>query len=691
MPSVCRRCFLVFCFFFLIPSNSSAADEGLWTFDNPPAQQLQQRYGFTPTQAWLDHVRLSAVRLNDGGSGAFVSPHGLLLTNHHVARHQLENNSTPRKNYLRDGFYAATSAEEMRSPDLEVNVLMSMENVTSRIQEALGKITDEKKLLAARKEAIARIERESTQATGLRSDVVTLYHGGEYWLYRYKKFTDVRLVFAPEEQIAFFGGDPDNFTFPRYDLDMAIFRVYENGKPFESTNYLRWSARGPKEGELVFMAGNPGSTSRLDTLAQLLQRRDANLPVRLAQLRQRIETIQKYAARGAEQARQADTVIFGLQNALKATNGGYLALMDPRLIAKKQAEEENFKKMVASKPEWQSQFGDAWETIAGAEAKAATMAKKQVLRQLDADLTGIALAIVRYVAEIKKPDGERLPTFHEAQLESLRLRLFSPTPIYPEMEEARLSSGLEYSVRQLGPDDEWVKAVLQGSVPAALASQVVRGTKLADPQFRKALIEGGTAAVEASTDPMIMLARRIDGPGRELIKWLEDNVQSVEQTAGEKLGKAQFLVYGKSTYPDSTFTLRLSYGRAAGYPMNGTRAPFKTTFYGLYDRANSFDLAEPFSLPARYVAGRDKLDLATPLNFANSCDSVGGSSGSPVINRDAELVGINFDRNVEGLGRAFVYQEETGRAVAVHSAAMIEGLRKMYGAGALADELQGRK
>ncbi|MBZ5525613.1 MAG: S46 family peptidase [Acidobacteriia bacterium] len=693
MPAHCRRFCVIFCLFFLLQSNSSIAitDEGLWTLDNPPGKRLQERYGFTPTQAWLDHVRLSAVRLNDGGSGAFVSPHGLLLTNHHVARRQLENNSTPQKNYLRDGFYAATPDQEMKSPDLEVNVLMSMENVTSRIQEALGKITDEKKLLAARKEIIARLERESTQATGLRSDVVTLYHGGEYWLYRYKKFTDVRLVFAPEQQIAFFGGDPDNFTFPRYDLDMAIFRVYENGRPYESTNYLRWSARGPKEGELVFMAGNPGSTSRLDTLAQLLQRRDVALPARLAQLRQRIDTMQKYAARGPEQARQAGSVIFGLQNSLKAINGGYLALLDPKLIAKKQQEESDFKKLVASKPEWQSQFGGVWETIAAAEAKASTMTRKQTFRQLDSELANLAVSIVRYAAETRKPDGERLAGFHEAQLESLRFRLLSPAPIYPEMDEARLSSGLEESARQLGGDDEWVKAVLNGRSPSALASEAVRGTKLADPQVRRALIEGGAAAADASTDPMILLARRIDPLGRELIRWFEDNVQGVEQAAGEKLGKAQFLAYGKSTYPDSTFTLRLSYGTAAGYPMNGTRAPFKTTFYGLYDRANSFDLAEPFSLPARYLEGRDKLDLSTPLNFANSCDSVGGSSGSPVINRDAELVGINFDRNTEGLGRAYVYQEESGRAIAVHSAAMIEGLRKMYGAGALADELQGRK
>jgi len=684
-----RRCLPLLCLLVLLQAAVSVADEGLWTFDNPPVKQLQARYGFTPTQAWLDHIRLSSVRLNDGGSGSFVSPHGLLLTNHHVARRQLENNSTATKNYIRDGFYAATPDQEMKSPDLEVNVLMAMENVTGRVQEALANVTDDKKRLAARKEIIARIERESTEATGLRSDVVTLYHGGEYWLYRYKKFTDVRLVFAPEEQIAFFGGDPDNFTFPRYDLDIAIFRVYENGKPFESTHYLKWSDHGAADGELVFMAGNPGSTSRLETMAQLRRRRDFILPMRLAQIKQRIDTLQKYAARGAEQARQADSFIFGLQNGLKAFNGGHLALTDIRIMGKKQVEEDNFRKLVAAKPEWQSEFGGAWGTIAGAESLAEGMTRKQIFRQLDSELFSLALRIVQYTAETKRPDGERLAGFHQSQLESLRFALLSPAPIYPEMEEVRMRSSLEESVRQLGSDDEWIAAVLGGRTPAALATDAVRGTKLTDPQARKALLEGGTAAVEASTDPMIVLARKVDPPARALTKWFEENVQGVEQAAGEKLGRAQFLVYGKSIYPDSTFTLRLSYGTVAGYPMNGTRAPSRTTFYGLYDRANSFDFAEPFSLPARWKESHNRMELSTPLDFANTCDSVGGSSGSPVINRSGELVGINFDRNVEGLGRAFVYQEETGRAIAVHSAGIIGALRRIYGAAELVGELTG--
>ncbi len=499
----------------------------------------------------------------------------------------------------------------------------------------------------------------------------------------------MRIVFAPEQQIAYFGGDFDNFTYPRYDLDMALFRVYENGKPLETTNYLKWNAKGAANGELVFVSGNPGSTSRLDTMAQLLEERDVQIPLILELLKNRLQTLHQYAARGAEQARQAEDLILNLENSLKAYQGTYEALLDKRVIAKKQAEEDQFRKLVASNPVWQSEFGGAWNAIAAAEAKTAPMTKKLIFRRLDSELASLALTIVQYVAEIKKPDGERLSGFHDAQLESLRYRLLSPAPIYPEMEQARLSGGLAESAKELGAEDEFVKTVLDGRTPEALAAEVVKGTRLADPKVRKALLEGGEAAVAASNDPMIVLARKIDPLSRAMTKWFEENVQSVEQSAGEKLGKARFLAYGKSTYPDATFTPRLSYGTVKGYPMNGTKAPYKTTFYGLYDRANSFDLVPPFNLPARYSEGIKKLDLATPFDFVSTCDIVGGNSGSPVINKNAELVGLIFDGNIESLAGDFVYDEETNRAVAVHSAAMIEALRKLYGAGKLADELEG--
>jgi hypothetical protein len=663
------------------------AEEGMWTFDNPPLKQLKDKYNFVPDKAWLDHVRLSSVRLNDGGSGSFVSPQGLLLTNHHVARGQLQKNSTAEHNYIENGFYAATQDQEMKSPDLEVNVLMSMENVTKRVQDAVRGAGGAEKEFAARRGTIAQIERESQEKTGLRSDVVTLYQGGEYWLYRYKKYTDVRLVFAPEQQAAFFGGDPDNFTFPRYDLDMALFRVYENGKPVESKDYLKWNPKGAADEDLVFVSGHPGSTQRLDTMAQLTYERDIALPTILKVYHARLAVLRDYSAKGAEQAREAGSRIFGFENSVKAVTGEYSGLKDPAVMNQKKKQEEEFRAKVMANPQWKGAFGKAWDEIAGAEMKAATRVKDQYFHGLDSDLANLATSIVQYVAEVKKPDGERLPGCHEAELESLRFRLLSPAPIYTRMDIARITGALQLDIEGAGGNDPFVKTVLNGRMPAQMAAELVNGTKLDDPAVRKQLIEGGETAVAASTDPMIVLTRKLDPMRRELIKWTQDNVQSVEQRAGEELGRARFAVYGKTTYPDATFTLRLSYGQVKGYPMNGTKAPSKTTFYGLYDRAYSFDLKAPFNLPARFAEGKSKLDLSTPLDFVTSNDIIGGNSGSPVINRAGEIVGLIFDGNIESLVGDFVYFGETNRAVAVHTAAMTEALRKLYGAEGLLKEM----
>ena len=665
------------------------ADEGMWTFDNPPVKQLEKRYHFTPTQQWLDHVRLSCVRLNDGGSGSFVSAHGLLLTNHHVARGQLQKNSTAERDYVKNGFYAPTPDQEMKSPDLEVNVLISMENVTQAVVAALQGAKTPAEEFTRRKAAIANIERESMQKTGLRSDVVTLYQGGEYWLYSYKKYTDVRLVFAPEDQAAFFGGDPDNFTYPRYDLDMALFRVYENGKPLDTKDHLKWNAKGAGDNELVFVPGHPGRTQRLDTVAQLEYDRDYAEPLSLKLLRNRIAVLERYGAQGTEQARQVASMIFGLQNSVKAIDGRYKGLLDKRVMDKKRQDDEDFRAKVMANPEWKQAFGGAWDAIAGATRKAVSRARQQAYRNIDSQLAATAATIVDYVAEIKKPDGERLAQYHEAGLESLRHRLFSRAPTYPAMEIARMTGALEADVADLGPDDPFLKIVLDGRSPKEAATALVNGTKLADPAVRKQLVDGGEAAVAASTDTMIVLQRKLDPLRREMIKWQEDNVQSVQQEAGEKLGKARFAAYGKTTYPDATFTLRLSYGRVKGYPMNGTEAPYKTTFYGLFDRATSFDFDGPFYLPSRYKEGRDKLDLATPLDFVTTNDIIGGNSGSPVINRNAEIVGLIFDGNIESLVGDFVYDGTANRAVAVHTAGMTEALRKLYGTDRVVEELLG--
>ncbi len=675
----------------LLGGVAAYADEGMWTFDNPPLKQLMEKYQFKPTQEWLDHVRLSSVRLNDGGSGSFVSPHGLLLTNHHVARGQLQKNSTREHDYIKDGFYAAGPEQEMKSPDLEVNVLVSMENVTDRVMGALKSAKTPAEEFAARRAAIAQIERESLQKTGFRSDVVSLYQGGEYWLYRYKKYTDVRLVFAPEAQIAFFGGDPDNFTYPRYDIDFALFRVYEDGKPIDSKDYLKWNPKGAADNELVFVSGHPGSTSRLDTLAQLEFMRDKMLPVTVKLLKQRIAVLKQYSAQGPEQARQAASMIFGLENSLKARDGQYRGLLDKAVMDKKAKDEADFKAKVVANAQWKAAYGTAWDEIAQAQEKTLSRFNEQLYHGLDSSLASLAMNIVQYVAEIKKPDGERLPGYHDAQLDSFRLRMFSPAPIYSQMEIARLTGALEWDLSGVSANDPFLKIVLDGRSPKDAATALVTGTKLADPTLRRKLVEGGEAAVAASDDPMIVLARKLDPMRRELTKWAQDNVQSVEQRAGEKLGKARFAAYGKTTYPDATFTLRLSYGQVQGYPMNGTKAPYKTTLFGLYDRARSFDFDEDFSLPSRYMEGRDKLDLSTPVDFVSTNDIIGGNSGSPVINKHAEIVGLIFDGNIESLVGDFVYDGTTNRAVAVHTAAMTEVLQKLYGAQALVKELLGQQ
>jgi len=667
------------------------AEEGMWTFDNPPLKLLKTKYNFTPTQAWLDHLRLSSVRLNDGGSGSFVSPNGLLLTNHHVARGQLQKNSSAEHDYVRDGFFAATPDQEMKSPDLEVNVLVGMQNVTARVQGAAKGIADEAKALKARDAEIAAITKESKDKTGLRSDVVSFYQGGEYWLYQYKAYTDVRLVFAPEQQAAFFGGDPDNFTYPRYDLDMALFRVYDNGKPQHTDNFLKWSAKGAAPGELIFISGHPGTTERDDTVAQLLVQRDVVGPAVTEYLQRRISTAQAFAAQGTEQARLVGSLIFGLQNSLKVYLGRKNALADPAIMAKKEAEEADFRQKVAANPEWQKAYGDAWDIIARAEEKVRPEIKGQIFRRTDSQLFNLALTIVQYVAEIKKPDGERLVQFHDAALDGLNFRLKSPAKIPVATEKLYMAAALKLGEEKLGKDDAFVQAIVQGGDVDTVVNAMVDGTKLGNPDFRKSLLDGGEAAVAASTDPMIVAARRVDPVVRETTRRMRDTISSVLTPAGEKLGKARFLVYGKDAYPDATFTLRLSYGTVDGFPYNGTIAPPFTTFYGLYDRAASFSNKPPFDLTPKEAANRDKLDLSTPLDFVSTGDIIGGNSGSPVVNRDGELVGLIFDGNIESLAGDFVYDGTKNRAVAVHSAGMIEGLRKFYGANALADELEGKK
>ena len=672
-------------------ATTGAADEGMWTFDNPPSKQLQEKYNFTATAQWLDHIRLSSVRFNDGGSGSFVSSNGLVITNHHVAFGQLQKLSTAQKDLVKDGFYAKSQSEELKCPDLELNVLASMENVTARVQGAVKSGMSEKQALDARKAEQAKIEKESLDKTRLRSDVVALYQGGEYWLYRYKKFTDVRLVFAPEQQAAFFGGDPDNFTFPRHDLDFAIMRVYENDKPLQTKDYLKWNSKGAADGDLIFVSGHPGSTERGQTVAQLAIDRDLLYPARLGRYKRQLSALRAYAARGPEQARQAADDIFGFENSLKAVTGEFNG-MDKALFDKKTKEENELRAKVSANPDWRRQYGDAWDAISLATKKQSDLMKVQQSRSIStaSNLASIARQIVVYSAEIQKPDGQRLNGYHDAQLDELKFYLLSPAPIYLEFEEAMLTFSLQDSLDQLGAADPFVKTVLNGKTPAQVAAEAMRGTRLADPAVRKSLVEGGAAAVNASTDPLIVLARRVDPFFREVRKQYEDTIESVVTTATEKIAKARFAIYGKSVYPDATFTLRLAYGTVKGYPMNGTQAPSKTTFYGLYDRSASFNDKPPYNLTPRFHGRRERIDMSVPLNFVSTADIIGGNSGSPVINRNGDFVGLIFDGNIESLTGNFVYLEESNRSVAVHSAAIIEALRKVYDAPALADELEGK-
>lgn len=683
---------LLFSFLISIPL-AARADEGMWTFDNPPLRQWKERYNFEPTAGWLEKVRLASVRLNDGGSGGFVSPDGLLVTNQHVADGQLQKLSTKERNLTRDGFHARTRAEELKAPDLEINVLVSFENVTDRVQSAAKAGASDKEASEQRKAVIAQIERESTEKTGLKSDVVSLYSGGEYWLYRHKKYTDVRLVFAPEEQIAFFGGDYDNFTFPRHDLDFTFFRAYENGQPAKTPHYFKWSETGPTEGEFVIASGSPGSTARLLTVAQLAYQRDTGNPLQKKVWSLRRDILENYGKRGAEQARQAGAGIRSFNNSLKRLVGQQEGLQNPRMFAKREAEEKSLRDALAKNPELQKMYAPAWEQIAASYRELPAMSNRLAFSTLSPSrLASIATQIVRYGEEIKKPSDQRLDEFRDSRLESFKFSLLSPAPVYPELEEYALTAWLEEGLRTLGANDPFIKGALNGQTPAEAVRRAIQGTQLKDVAARRALLDGGADAIAKSTDPMIVMARNVDPILRELRAWNEEKISSVEASAGEKIAKARFAVYGKTIAPDANFNLRITFGRVAGYDEDTTLVPFKTTFYGLYDRAESFGEKPPYNLPARYKEGRAKLDLSTPLNFVYSADTIGGMSGSPVINRNAELVGLNFDSNLQKLSNRYWYIEESegSRAVGVHSAAILEVLRKLYDAQDLARELTGK-
>jgi hypothetical protein len=615
----------------------------------------------------------------------------LVLTNHHIASDVLQKISTAENDYNKEGFYAHTRDQEVKAPDLELNQLISIEDVTERVTSAVKPGSSPAEANAARRAAIANIEKESKEKTGLRSDVITLYQGGQYYLYRYKQYTDVRLVFAPEFAIAFFGGDPDNFTFPRYDLDMALFRVYENDKPLKVENYFKWSKEGAKEGDLVFVPGNPGSTARLNTVAHLEYLRDNGLPFVVKLLNREHDLLARYRSQGEEQSRRAQEDFFGIENSLKALRGELEGLQDKTLIAKKAKAEEALRRTVAADPKKQKEYGDAWDNIAKGRAGLKSYYRQFSLvgngAAFNSELFGVARALVRLAAESAKPNAERLPEFTDARRASLELSLYSPAPIYDDFEKVKLADSLALLRDELGADDPIVKSVLGGKPPDVRAAELIDGTKLKDVAYRKQLGAGGVKAIEESTDAMIVLARSIDGDARTLRKRYETEVQANERANYAKISRALFDVEGTKLYPDATFTLRLSYGAVKGYQENGKRVPAFTNFAGLFKRSVEHGNKFPFELPRRWIEKKSALSLNTPFNFVSTNDIIGGNSGSPVINKDAELVGLIFDGNIQSLVGDFVYDETQNRAVSVDTRAMMEALRKLYGATEAADEL----
>ncbi len=666
---------------------AAGADEGMWTFDAFPREKVEKAYGFRPTDAWLEHVRLSSARLARGCSASFVSRDGLVMTNHHCAHSCIEQLSTAARDYVRDGFQARSAAEELRCPDVEVNQLVAIRDVTADVRRATAEL-DGKAFNDAQREVMSRIEKACQTSAALRCEVVTLYHGGLYHLYTYRRFQDVRLVFAPEFAIAFFGGDPDNFTFPRYDLDVAFLRVYDGGRPARMDHWFRWSAAGPKDGELTFVSGNPGATERFLTVSQLEFQRDVALPDRLLYLAEERGMLAELGRRGPEEERISTKLLFSVENAMKALRGRLATLQDRAFFESKVADERALRADLAKRPGAKARVLPAFDAIARAEDRLREIRTPldfvEHRRGFQGELFRHARTLVRAAAELPKPSGKRLREFRDSALPALEQALFSRAPLYPELEIAELGWSLGKLREALGPDDPLVRKVLGTDTPYEVAARAVRGSRLLDPGARRRLWDGGERAVAASDDAMIALARLVEPGARALRKEWDDAVEPVLKKNGEIVAQARFDRQGAATYPDATFTARLSYGRVKGYEEKGRRVPPFTTLGGAFERATG---KPPFALPPSWIAARPRLDLAVPLDMATTNDIIGGNSGSPVVDARAEIVGLVFDGNLQSLGGDYGYDETANRTVAVTSDALLEALAKVYGAERLVREL----
>ena len=661
------------------------ADDGIWLVNQFPKKRVLERYGFNVTDAFLERLRLGSVRLNNGGSGSFVSPRGLIFTNHHVASECIQQLTTPQADLMKDGFWAPEQKDERACPDLEVNVLLAIEDVTAQVRSAAqGPVAEANR---KRKAAMTEIEKQcSAKYAGQRCDVVTLYSGGLYHLYRYRKYTDIRLIFAPETAVAAFGGDPDNFLYPRYCLDFAFFRAYENGQPARVDNHLAWSKTGAREGELQFVSGHPGSTGRLATQSELEFNRDVSYPFLLDQLERLISALKQYGSHGADEHRVSEENLTGQRNSFKAFTGFLSGLRDPDLMARKRDEEKTLRAAAAG-------AGDpaivaVWDRVAAAYREYATFYKRYWLLETNAgrgsDLFGQARRLWRYTQEKAKPNGDRLREYVDPALPAVEQTLYSTAPITASQEVAVLSNYFASLEREFGAGDPLVRQILAGRSTSQAAEAFVSASKIADAAERKRLA-GDAVTVAQSGDSMLRLVRALDGEARALRKRYEDGVEATITDAAAKVAQIRFAKFGTNDYPDATFTLRVSYGPAKGYRnAAGAAVPWATDFAGMYRRATG---VEPFALPKRWLDRKASLRSKTPYNYVTTTDTHGGNSGSPSVNIKGEVVGILFDGNIESLPNRFVYREERERSVHVSSQSIVEALRSMYGARRLLDEL----
>ena len=673
--------------FGFVSAICALADEGMWLFDHFPRERVLKTYGFTVTGEFLRHLERASVRFNNGGSGSFVSPHGLLFTNHHVGEDCIQKLSSAEHDYMANGFSAPTDAGEKACPDLEVDALLSSSDVTSKVNDGIGVEMPSSDANRLRKASIAKIEKDCATSTGNRCDVVTLYSGGEYSLYQYKKYTDVRLVFAPEYSIAQFGGDPDNFTYPRYCLDFALFRAYENGQPVSPPDYLRWSHEGVKDGELTFVSGNPGSTGRLKTVAQMEFSRDVSYPVVLGMLKESIDKLLAFSAQSAENKRVAADDLESDQNSFKALTGFEQGLRDPKLMQRKEEEERRLRAAIDDDPAKKKIYGKLWDEISTAVHEYATFFKQDYVLESEPnniELLAAARNVVRYAEETHKPNEQRLREYQDARLPSLEQQMYSPAPLHNALEELLLATYLHCLEQELGAANPTVKAVLAGRTPEEAAHHYISTSHIQDVAERKRLAHDLDAATK-SKDGMIQLALILDAPARKYRKEDEDKVEAVMTSSAAKIAQARFAVYGANEYPDATFTPRLTYGPVKGYiDQAGNAVPYCTNFAGLYKHATG---QEPFKLPPTWIAAKSSLDMNTPFDFVTTADTHGGNSGSPTVNTKGELIGILFDGNMEGLQNNYLYTEEQARSLHVASNAIIEALRKVYHADRVLNEI----